>query len=43
MEEYEDEEIGALDQEEISGNRSLNDPLLEGIKNEMIDEQQNGR
>jgi hypothetical protein len=41
MEEYEDDEIGALDHEEVSGNRSLNDPLLESIKNEINDE--NGR
>lgn len=35
MEEYEDDEIGALDDEEVTGDRSLNDPLLESIKNEI--------
>ena len=43
MEEYEDDEIGALDHEEVSGNRSLNDPLLETIKNEMIEQEKDAR
>mgnify|MGYP002803859257 CR=1 FL=1 len=38
MEEYENDDIGALDHEEVSGNRSLNDPLVESIKYEMNDE-----
>lgn len=43
MEEYDDDEIGALDQEEVSGIRSLNDPLLESIKNEIVDKEKDGR
>ena len=43
MEEYEDDEIGALDHEEVSGNRSLNDPVLESIKNEMTEGEKVGR
>ena len=38
MEEYDDEEIGALDHEEVSGEKSLNDPLLEGIKDELLED-----
>ncbi|XP_028402641.1 protein LTV1 homolog [Dendronephthya gigantea] len=42
MEEYEDDEIGALDHEEVTGDRSLNDPLLESIKNEINDKEVGG-
>lgn len=43
MEEYEDEEIGALEHEDVAGNRSLSDPLLESIKNEINDDKKDGR
>ena len=38
MEEYEDDEIGALDHEEVGGERNLNDPLLESIRNELVED-----
>lgn len=40
MEEYDDDEIGALDHEEVSGEKDLNDPLLESIKSQLLDDGQ---
>ena len=35
MEEYDDDEIGALDHEELIGERTMDGPLLESIKNQI--------